>query len=105
MHLRFHMSKTKLLDLQDRHHKAFLEAHSSEAFRPKHHHRLRIPQGPILSVAAMETKHREFKKNLCDRLQSLAHKTEANVAKAALPRMVLAHRPSVCSIPFTDPLI
>lgn len=91
LHLRFHMSKTKLLDLQDRHHKAFLEAHSSDAFRPKHHHRLHIPQGPILSVAAMETKHREFKKNLCDRLQSLVHKTEANVAKAALPRMVLAH--------------
>ena len=28
---------------------------------------------------------------MCDRLQSLVHKTEANVAKAALPRMVLAH--------------
>ena len=36
-------------------------------------------------------KHREFKKNLCDRLQSMVHQTESNVAKAALPRMVLAH--------------
>ena len=87
LHLRFHMSKTKLLDLQSRHHKAFLKAYSADAFRPKHHHRLHIPQGPILSVAAMETKHREFKRNLSDRLQSLVHKTEANVAKAALPRM------------------
>ena len=91
MHLRFHMSKTKLLELQQRHHKSFLEAHSPLAFRPKNHHRLHIPERPILSVAAMETKHREFKRNLCDRLQSMVHQTESNVAKSALPRMVLAH--------------
>ena len=98
LHLRFHMSKTKLLDLQQRHHKAFLEAHSPESFRPKHDHRLHIPQRPILSVAAMETKHREFKRNLCDRLQSMVHQTESNVAKAALPRMVLAHVQTMDSV-------
>lgn len=68
---------------------AFNAAYGSLQCWPKHHHRLHMIGRPVISCAAMETKHREYKKNLADRLETMLYSQDAKLAKSALPRLVL----------------
>lgn len=87
--LRFPMNDRKLKELQTRHQSAFNAAYGSSQCRPKHHHRLHMIGRPVISCAAMETKHRDYKKNLADRLETMLYSQDAKLAKSALPRLVL----------------
>ena len=89
LHLRFPFSTSTLATMQENHQKAFLLAYGLDGVRPKHHFRLHLVQSPLISCAPMEAKHREFKRNLGDRLQSKVHGDFGGVSKAALPRLLL----------------
>ena len=93
--LRFPMNDRKLKDCQTRHQLAFNAAYGSSRCRPKHHHRLHMIGRPLISCAAMESKHREYKKNLADRLETMLYSQGAKLAKAALPRLVLCQLESM----------
>ena len=93
--LRFPMNDRKLKDCQTKHQLAFNAAYGASRCRPKHHHRLHMIGRPLISCAAMESKHREYKKNLADRLETMLYSQGAKLAKAALPRLVLCQLESM----------
>ena len=80
----------KLQRLQTEHQLKFSAAYTAQCCRPKHHHRLHLPDswlklGVALSCKPMESKHKCYKQGLAERFVS---KVEAGFAAALLPRML-----------------
>ncbi|CAE7892636.1 unnamed protein product [Symbiodinium necroappetens] len=80
---------------QRAHHRAFVECYGSQELRPKHHHRLHLPQqylrfGCTPTCWPAEAKHQDFKKFYAEACSSqLAKSREGGFCIAVLPRLLL----------------
>ena len=90
----------RLCDLQQLHQQAFVACYSAEAIKPKHHHRMHlgkafVSMGVALRCEQHESKHRNYKHGLAERMKSTVHE---GFQKSILPRLLLGQAKRMQSI-------
>ena len=81
-----------LTQFQSAHHKLFVECYGADLVKPKHHHRIHLPKAFVLMQLALrcethESKHRNYKHGLAERMTSLVHD---GFQESILPRLLLS---------------
>ena len=79
--------------LQTSHQEAFAAAYTAEAMKPKHHHRMHLPDaclklGILPSTEVHESKHRQVKSSGCMDRQKKATNQSENMQRGLLPRLL-----------------
>eukprot|EP00435_Cladocopium_sp_Y103_P035404 s395_g9.t1 len=81
---------TTLQHCQEIHQQHFVACYSEDLVKPKHHHRLHLPSAFVKMQVALrcethESKHRNYKHGLAERMTSLVHE---GFQKSILPRLL-----------------
>eukprot|EP00438_Fugacium_kawagutii_P014703 Skav221093 [mRNA] locus=scaffold4552:36609:37451:+ [translate_table: standard] len=97
------------LDREQRKHQEMFAALYPDSVRPKHHHRLHLPEhyvktGMAINCLGVESSHQDFKKLYADILQQFlrADDCTGEYSKQLLPRMLLRSLEAYSSTPFLD---